>query len=157
MRRYAAVGEGLRVPAAMSHVRISTLAALAVSGMFAGVAVAVAPAALPAATAAEPATTAFGESAAKLLAVSKGAPVEITSMRSETDQVFANPDGTLTREQFLEPVRIRRADQWLDVDSTLVRRGDGSWGPRAAAVDISFSNGGTGPAVKFGHGNAHLT
>ncbi|MGL5819424.1 MAG: hypothetical protein ACRCYR_17800, partial [Phycicoccus sp.] len=70
-------------------------------------------------------------------------------MRSETDQVFANPDGTLTREQSLEPVRVRRGASWLDVDSTLVRGPDGSWGPRVGATPLAFSGGGSAPLVSM--------
>lgn len=71
------------------------------------------------------------------------------SLRSETDQVFANPDGTLTREQSLEPVRVRRGGAWKDVDSSLVRAADGSWGPAVGATPIAFSGGGVAPLVSM--------
>lgn len=99
---------------------------------------------------------AFGEAEAKQLAVGQGLRVEVDSLRSETDQVFANPDGSMTREQFLEPVRVRRGEQWLDVDSTLARQPDGSWGPRVAAVGLGFSAGGSAPAVTMDFRNTRL-
>src|SRR5690349_12331355 len=36
-----------------------------------------------------------------------GAPVEVLSRRTETTQVFANADGTITEERALAPVRVK--------------------------------------------------
>ncbi|MGL5930861.1 MAG: hypothetical protein ACRCY8_18165, partial [Dermatophilaceae bacterium] len=99
--------------------------------------------------AANPVGVVFSQAAALVEAARSGQRVEVGSMRSETDQVFANPDGTLTREQSLEPVRVRRGASWLDVDSTLVRGPDGSWGPRVSATPMSFSGGGSAPLVSM--------
>ncbi|MGW2223655.1 hypothetical protein ACWCSD_52430, partial [Nonomuraea sp. NPDC001684] len=44
------------------------------------------------------------ETAATATARRTGRPVEIESMRSETRQVFARPDGTFTLEQHARPV-----------------------------------------------------
>lgn len=103
---------------------------------------------LPAATAQ---TEAFDEATAAGLAKSLGHRIEVSGLRSETDQVFKNPDGTSTREQHLEPVRVHKASGWLPVDSTLTRAADGSLVPAASAVDMVFSAGGTGPLVAVGH------
>jgi hypothetical protein len=70
--------------------------------------------------------------------------VEVSSARSETGQVFAEPDGTQTMEQSAVPVRVHRPDgSWADVDPTLQRRADGSWAPRVALADVALSGGGS--------------
>ncbi|MGC5033252.1 LamG-like jellyroll fold domain-containing protein [Micromonospora sp. DT229] len=69
-----------------------------------------------------------------------GERVEVTNQRTETVQVFANPDGTLTQEQALAPVRVRRGDNtWVPVDLTLERRADGTVAPKAHPRDLSFA------------------
>ncbi|MEV4439319.1 LamG-like jellyroll fold domain-containing protein [Streptomyces sp. NPDC049577] len=78
--------------------------------------------------------------------------------RSETEQVFANPSGTFTAEQTAQPQRVRQPDgSWQPVDAGLVRRQDGSVGPRSAVVDISFSGGGTDqPLIRMAKGDKSL-
>ncbi|WP_143193835.1 LamG-like jellyroll fold domain-containing protein [Micromonospora sp. CB01531] len=73
-----------------------------------------------------------------------GARVEVAGRRSETTQVFANPDGTVTEERSLAPVRVRDGDRWVPVDLTLVRRADGSVAPRAHARALTFSGAASG-------------
>lgn len=74
-------------------------------------------------------------------------PVEDLSARTERSRVFANPTGTWTMESYATPRWVRRDGSWVDVDTTLVRRGDGSPAPEASAADVRFSAGGTGPMV----------
>lgn len=73
-------------------------------------------------------------------------PVEVTEARTEFTTTYANPDGQSFRlEQSTTPVRVKGADgAWRSPDATLERRADGSVGPVAAAVGISFSGGGDG-------------
>jgi hypothetical protein len=73
-----------------------------------------------------------------------GQRVEVTGERSERTTVFANPDGfTFTLEESAVPVRVAKPDGgWQAPDATLVKRSDGSVGPKAAAVQIAFSAGG---------------
>jgi hypothetical protein len=74
-----------------------------------------------------------------------GVRVEVKEERTERDTVFANPDGsTLTLEKSIIPVRVGAKDGWVEPDATLVEQADGSIGPRAAAVRMSFSAGGSG-------------
>ncbi|MCX5232284.1 LamG domain-containing protein [Streptomyces sp. NBC_00233] len=62
--------------------------------------------------------------------------------------MFANPDGaTFTLEKSIVPVRVDTASGWAKPDATLVRRKDGSIGPKAAVVDLSFSDGGSGEGL----------
>lgn len=48
--------------------------------------------------------------------------VEDLSQRSETSQVFANPDGTWTSEAAAGPVRVldEESGEWADIDTTLM-------------------------------------
>ncbi|MGH4029286.1 LamG domain-containing protein [Actinomycetota bacterium Odt1-20B] len=61
---------------------------------------------------------------------------------------MANPDGTFVLTQSTEPQRARAKDgSWRDVDVTLEKRPDGTVGPKAAVVDLSFSGGGSGSGL----------
>jgi hypothetical protein len=66
--------------------------------------------------------------------------------------VYAEPNGTMTAEVNALPVRTQRMDgSWATVDTTLARRPDGTVGPQATAVDLSFSGGGVDtPLVRYG-------
>ncbi|MGW4466349.1 LamG-like jellyroll fold domain-containing protein [Micromonospora sp. NPDC004704] len=68
-----------------------------------------------------------------------GSRVEIAGRRTESTQVFANVDGTLTEEQSLAPVRVRNGEQWVPVDLTLQGRGDGTIAPIAHPRGLVFS------------------
>jgi hypothetical protein len=70
------------------------------------------------------------------------AAVTVSGTVTETDQVVANPDGTLTWDHQYRPARVKQGGHWTPVDTTLVRQPDGSIAPKAAAVDMSFSGGG---------------
>lgn len=83
--------------------------------------------------------------------------VLVTSRTSETAEVTAKPDGSLTLKQFTKPVRVKRGDGWVDVDVTLAKRADGSIGPKASTVDVTLSPGGDKwPLVKVGSGDAEV-
>ncbi|GAB7045295.1 hypothetical protein JCM9534A_04210 [Catenuloplanes indicus JCM 9534] len=85
-----------------------------------------------------------------------GGRVEALGERSETTQVFANPDGTITEERALAPVRVRAGDRWEAVDLTLVKRPDGTVAPRVhpRALELSGAAPGTGSheVAAFGSG-----
>ncbi|MEV5783758.1 LamG-like jellyroll fold domain-containing protein [Streptomyces sp. NPDC052287] len=82
-------------------------------------------------------------------AAESGEQVEVVGERTERETVFANPDGkTFTLRKSIIPVRVEKPDGgWTDPDATLEKRADGSVGPKAAAVDLSFSNGGDGKGL----------
>ncbi|MFF4903145.1 hypothetical protein [Streptomyces sp. NPDC001068] len=83
-------------------------------------------------------------------AKASGDPVEIVDQRTEYTQTFANPDGTYTLKQATSPQRAKDSvGTWHDIDTTLIRRGDGSIGPRYAAADESFSAGGAQAMVRL--------
>ncbi|MBD0838877.1 FG-GAP-like repeat-containing protein [Streptomyces sp. TRM68416] len=66
------------------------------------------------------------------------------SQRTETDETFANPDGTFTVERALVPVRVRQNGRLVPVDTDLAARKDGRIAPKAAGMSVSFSGGGDG-------------
>ncbi|WP_432838080.1 LamG-like jellyroll fold domain-containing protein [Dactylosporangium sp. CA-092794] len=73
-----------------------------------------------------------------------GGRVEVTGLRSETTQVWANADGTMTAEQHLAPVRFRQAGQWVPIDVTLAKQPDGSVAPKAHPGGLRLSGSASG-------------
>jgi len=86
-----------------------------------------------------------------------GQPVEEPSLGTETRQVLANPDGTLTARVFTHPVRARSGDTWVPVDTTLTVRPDGVVAPAAAPVDLELSAGGTAALARLRLDGGELT
>ncbi|WP_173080800.1 LamG-like jellyroll fold domain-containing protein [Phytohabitans rumicis] len=104
----------------------------------------------PARTAvAAPAARVIGEAEARAEAVASGGRVEATALRTERQQVFANPDGSFTLEQSVVPVRVRRGSGWVAVDTTLRRTAEGMVAPNATTLDMAFSAGGDNPLVRL--------
>ncbi|MGO4258263.1 DNRLRE domain-containing protein [Marmoricola sp. RAF53] len=69
------------------------------------------------------------------------AAAEVLEERTtESSITFQNPDGSLTTELDSGPVRFQDDGEWVDIDTTLVKRG-GAWVPKAAPLDISFPDG----------------
>ncbi|QDY79427.1 proprotein convertase P-domain-containing protein [Streptomyces qinzhouensis] len=83
-----------------------------------------------------------GERSAGERARRTGKPVEITELRTPETTVFVKPDGTFRATVHRQPVRVRTAEGWVPVDTTLVERPDGTVGPKAAVVPVAFSGGG---------------
>ncbi|MBF8189727.1 LamG domain-containing protein [Nonomuraea sp. K274] len=103
-----------------------------------------------------PEPPAGSEGAALGLARRAGEQVEVESLRSETRQVFAQPDGTFLLEQHARPVRVRKQDGWVPVDTTLRLRPDGAVEPVAAAVGLTFSGGGAAPLARLSRGGKSM-
>jgi hypothetical protein len=78
-----------------------------------------------------------------------GKLVEITSMRGESSEVFATPEGNLEAREHLRPVRTRVDGEWRDIDTTLTRSADGTVVPGATSVGLAFSGGGSAPLVRM--------
>lgn len=95
------------------------------------------------------------EAAARVTARIAKRRVEVTGLRTEYAQTFANPDGTLTLEQSARPVRVAQPDgSWRPVDTTLKVAADGSVSPGATTVGLRFS-GGSGPLATISdHGRS---
>ncbi|MCH5674927.1 LamG-like jellyroll fold domain-containing protein [Streptomyces gilvus] len=79
---------------------------------------------------------------ARAKARKSGRSVEIQSLRDERSTTVANPDGTFTTSEYVLPVRTRVDGKWTDIDTTLVRRKNGTLAPKAALAAMSFSGGG---------------
>ncbi|MEU9338878.1 hypothetical protein AB0D49_37970 [Streptomyces sp. NPDC048290] len=77
-----------------------------------------------------PAETA--ELRASRTAAETGQRVVVGELTTETNPVFANPDGTFTAETSAGVERVRKDGAWTPVDTTLVRQADGSLVPKAA-------------------------
>ncbi|WP_150241802.1 hypothetical protein [Nocardiopsis quinghaiensis] len=85
------------------------------------------------------------EQAALEQAAETGESVPVEELLGERRDVVANPDGTFTATEYVQPVRTRQDDAWVDTDPTLVEREDGRLAPRASTLGLSLSNGGEGP------------
>ncbi|GAB3073599.1 LamG domain-containing protein [Intrasporangium mesophilum] len=99
----------------------------------------------------------LGADAAAEQARSSGVAVEVSAETSETEQRFANPDGSFTLKVASEPVRVRSGSTWVPVDTTLMQQPDGTWSPVAATSLMSFSGGGSStPLVSFSRGGTTM-
>lgn len=87
-------------------------------------------------------TTALTEDAAQDRAAKTGEKVEITSLRDERSTTVANPDGTFTVTEYVQPVRTRKNGKWAEIDTTLVKQANGTYAPKAAVTAMAFSGGG---------------
>src|SRR2546423_1672047 len=92
---------------------------------------------------------AAGAPAALAAARSTGRPVEAVDRRTETQQVFAQPNGSWRLVQSMTPVRVRRGTGWAPVDTRLGARPDGSIAPAATVTDLALSGGGDGPLARL--------
>lgn len=89
---------------------------------------------------------------------SGGKPVEWLDRRTETDQQFVNPDGSVTWRQYAVPQRVRRGAGWAKVDTTLRRNRDGSVSPIATVTPLTLSGGGqTAPLLTVADGTAKVS
>ncbi|UYQ64481.1 LamG domain-containing protein [Streptomyces peucetius] len=84
------------------------------------------------------------EAEALTVAQKSGKKIEILGMRTARREIFAEPDGTFTARQYTNPIRTFQDGGWVDIDKTLMRRADGTVGPKAIAVALSFSDGTAG-------------
>ena len=85
-----------------------------------------------------------------------GKPVTIDQLTDTGTLVVANPDGTFTRTDSSMPQRTLLHGKWVPIDTKLVRRANGTWAPRAAVTDVSFSGGGSDALVTLRSGSARL-
>ncbi|MEU5666195.1 LamG domain-containing protein [Streptomyces longwoodensis] len=88
---------------------------------------------------------ALSEDAALKEAAASHKQVEAVNLRTERSETLANPDGTFTLREHVQPVRVFRNGKWTALDTTLVRQANGSWAPKASTADLAISNGGKGP------------
>ncbi|WP_018530966.1 MULTISPECIES: LamG-like jellyroll fold domain-containing protein [unclassified Streptomyces] len=98
----------------------------------------------PAAAAADKDTslTAAGSGDAQAKAAKAGKKVEVLALRDERSTTTANPDGTFTTIEYVQPIRTRKDGKWQDIDTTLVKQANGTYAPKAALTAMAFSGGG---------------
>jgi hypothetical protein len=94
--------------------------------------------------------------AASVRAKATGKPVTIDQLTDSGTLVVANPNGTFTRTDSSMPQRTLQHGKWVPIDTTLVRRADGTWAPKAALTDVAFSGGGSGALVAMRSGSDRL-
>jgi hypothetical protein len=98
----------------------------------------------PASTSATP-----SEANASAKAAKTKAQVDVPGETTETQQVKANPDGTFTMSTSATPVRVKRDDKWVAIDTNLKPTKEGSLAPAATTEDVQFSGGGTAPLISL--------
>jgi hypothetical protein len=99
---------------------------------------------------------AAAEMAAAKTARASGKAVVAGSLTTPTSLVTAEPNGTLTGSSSVLPVRVWTATGWVPVNTRL-RFTAGRWAPVAVPGDsVSFSAGGTGPAVEISTGHSSV-
>ena len=92
----------------------------------------------------------------KVEAKETGKPVEIPSGRTETEELYVNPDGTLRVDQALVPVRTWRNGSLVQIDTTLAVENN-RVEPKAVGLDLSLSNGGDKELATLGSSGRHIT
>ncbi|MCW2599501.1 MAG: repeat protein [Frankiales bacterium] len=102
---------------------------------------AVASAVVPAATVPVESFERADVQSAQVAARELGHKIVVSSETTEDSQTLVNPDGSLSRVQVAGPVRVRRGDGWVDVDTTL-RSGPTGITPVAAVGGLVLSAGG---------------
>ncbi|SMF85534.1 FG-GAP-like repeat-containing protein [Streptomyces sp. Amel2xC10] len=73
--------------------------------------------------------------------------MEVTALRTETAETFANPDGSYTTDQYATAQRVRKNGRLVDIDTSLTRNPDGTYSAKATEVGVTFSGGGKGALV----------
>lgn len=77
-----------------------------------------------------------------------GVEVEVLGLRDIDRRVFAKPNGLLDARIAVEPQWVRDdAGAWVDIDTTLVGRADGSAATAATVIDVEIGAGGDAPFV----------
>ncbi|GAA0586425.1 hypothetical protein HPO96_11110 [Kribbella sandramycini] len=85
-----------------------------------------------------------------------GRRVEVTNWRSETGEIYVNPDGSKTMTQHATPVRVRSGSRWVAPDPTLRRQRGGNVRPVAATVSMVLSGGGGKTLLTMGEPGKQL-
>lgn len=86
--------------------------------------------------------TEVGTGDAQVAAARSGEAVEVLALRDERSTTVANPDGTFTTTEYVQPIRTRKNGTWQDIDTTLVKQANGTYAPKAAPTAMAFSGGG---------------
>ena len=95
--------------------------------------------------------------AASAQARSTGKPVRVNKLTTSTSITVAEPHGGFAFQESVLPLRVRRGNGWVPVDTSLGRKADGTFSPAAVPGDtVTFSGGGTRPLATISSGTASL-
>ncbi|MEU6525819.1 LamG-like jellyroll fold domain-containing protein [Streptomyces sp. NPDC046924] len=86
-----------------------------------------------------------------------GEPVEVASLRGESSEVYATPEGDLEAREYLRPVWTRVGGGWKRVDTELTATDEGAVAPKASTVRMEFSGGGETPLVRMRRAGRELS
>ncbi|MFC5784674.1 LamG-like jellyroll fold domain-containing protein [Streptomyces aureus] len=136
VKRHASSGGGRRRAAVIA----TTLTALLATGL--GVVPGLGAETQPVAAATHDPQTAAGTAEAQAKAAKSGKKVEVLALRDERSTTVANPNGTFTTTEYVQPVRTRKDGKWADIDTRLVKQRNGTFAPKAALSAMTFSGGG---------------
>ncbi|MGW7729194.1 LamG-like jellyroll fold domain-containing protein [Streptomyces canus] len=150
--------------AASRPIAVAVVAALAAGSLTATVSAQAAPSAAARSPHAKPHSTRSHAAtrrlnptqAASARAKATGKPVPVDQLTDVGTTVVANPDGTFTRTDSSMPQRALQHGKWVPIDTTLVRQANGTWAPKAAVTDVTFSGGGSGALVTMRDGSDRL-
>jgi hypothetical protein len=81
-----------------------------------------------------------------------GEPVAVTALTTPTSQTTANPSGTLSTTQSLEPVRAWHGGKWQALNPALHANPDATVSPAVTTTALTLSGGGSGPLVVMSNG-----
>lgn len=91
----------------------------------------------------------LSEQEASAIAASTGEPVVASEYTTERDLVTAVPGEGIVVESTVNPVRVKRGEDWVDVDPTLTPGQDGRLVPTATVADMTISGDGNGALVEL--------
>ncbi|MEU2980072.1 LamG-like jellyroll fold domain-containing protein [Streptomyces hirsutus] len=86
-----------------------------------------------------------------------GEPVEIASLRGESSEVFATPEGDLEAREYLRPVWARVGGAWERIDTDLAATDEGTVAPKVSTLGVEFSGGGESPLVRMQRAGRELS
>ncbi|GAA2913305.1 hypothetical protein Acy02nite_90600 [Actinoplanes cyaneus] len=84
-------------------------------------------------------------------------PVTVPTLADEYSTTSANPDGTLTKLTSSTPQRVDQGGKWVPIDTSLVKRTDGSYSPKAALSTLSIAADGSTKLLTIKDGPKELT
>ncbi|GLZ78407.1 hypothetical protein Afil01_32140 [Actinorhabdospora filicis] len=100
----------------------------------------------------------WGQDEALAEAAACAGDVEVLSLKGETAQVWARPDGQLAARASMYPERVQNeSGAWVPSDATLAVGPHGEITPAAASVDMWFPTAGASPTVVARMGETELT
>jgi hypothetical protein len=87
----------------------------------------------------------------------QGSRVAMVSHRTDSREVYAEPNGLMTAEFSAVPVRVKQGNSWAPIDTNLVPQPDGTVRPRAAIGGLTLSGGGTAPLASLSRDGKRLS